>query len=240
MQLIRESWEFPLLLSCLPQLGHAQHVTSVPVSQHPLKCIGSSCGNLCGGCPIAALCPHSCKNPDTPYGYVLLAKVLWFFTWSLGVSHVSTFFGESHMFLGLMTFHWPASRATGIFSPQDTLCPWCRAKSCAGVWELSGSCDKMNWYDWYVLEVIDTNRSDKRIHKLCTIRYYTYIYIHSLYTEKMSNGCCILRRKFRSQTFDSMQRWKSRGGKSQDGEVKKWEDKRWRKSEERRCRCAKR
>ena len=30
-----------------------------------------------------------------------------------------------------------------------------------------------------------------------------------------------------------MQRWKSRGGKSQDGEVKKWEDKRWRKSEER-------
>ena len=33
---------------------------------------------------------------------------------------------------------------------------------------------------------------------------------------------------------------KSRGGKSQRGEVKKWEDKRWRKSEERRCRCAKR
>ena len=48
------------------------------------------------------------------------------------------------------------------------------------------------------------------------------------------------RRKFRSQTSDNMQRWKSRGGKSQGGEVKKWEDKRWRKSEERRCRCAKR
>ena len=29
------------------------------------------------------------------------------------------------------------------------------------------------------------------------------------------------RRKFRSQTSDSMQRWKSRGGKSQRGEVKK-------------------
>ena len=29
------------------------------------------------------------------------------------------------------------------------------------------------------------------------------------------------RRKFRSQTSDNMQRWKSRGGKSQDGEVKK-------------------
>ena len=50
----------------------------------------------------------------------------------------------------------------------------------------------------------------------------------------------IYRRKFRSQTSDNMQRWKSRGGKSQDGEVKKWEGKRWRKSEERRCRCAKR
>ena len=47
------------------------------------------------------------------------------------------------------------------------------------------------------------------------------------------------RRKFRSQTSDNMQRWKSRGGKSQRGEVKKWEDQRGRKSEERRCRCAK-
>ena len=37
-----------------------------------------------------------------------------------------------------------------------------------------------------------------------------------------------------------MERWKSRGGKSQRGEVKKWEDKRWRKSEETRCRCTKR
>ena len=34
------------------------------------------------------------------------------------------------------------------------------------------------------------------------------------------------RRKFRSQTSDNMQRWKSRGGKSQRGEVKKWEDQR--------------
>ena len=48
------------------------------------------------------------------------------------------------------------------------------------------------------------------------------------------------RRKFRSQTSDNMQRWKSRGGKSRGGEVKKWKDKRWRKSAERRCRCAKR
>ena len=48
------------------------------------------------------------------------------------------------------------------------------------------------------------------------------------------------RRKFRSQTSDNMQRWKGRGGKSQRGEVKKWEDKRWRKSEETRCKCAKR
>ena len=34
------------------------------------------------------------------------------------------------------------------------------------------------------------------------------------------------RRKFRSQTSDNMDRWKSRGGKSQGGEEKKWEDQR--------------
>ena len=34
-----------------------------------------------------------------------------------------------------------------------------------------------------------------------------------------------IRRKFRSQTFDNMERWKSRGGKGQGGE-----DKRWRRS----------
>ena len=47
-------------------------------------------------------------------------------------------------------------------------------------------------------------------------------------------------RKFRSQTSANLQRWKSKGEKSQRGEVKKWEDKRWRKSEETRCRCTKR
>ena len=34
------------------------------------------------------------------------------------------------------------------------------------------------------------------------------------------------RRKFRSQTSDNKKRWKSKGGKSQGGEVKKWEDQR--------------
>ena len=34
------------------------------------------------------------------------------------------------------------------------------------------------------------------------------------------------RRKFRSQTSDNTDRWKSRGGKSQRGEEKKWEDQR--------------
>ena len=43
------------------------------------------------------------------------------------------------------------------------------------------------------------------------------------------------RRKFRSQTSDNMDRWKSRGGKSQRGEAKKWED----QIRERRCRSAK-
>ena len=35
-----------------------------------------------------------------------------------------------------------------------------------------------------------------------------------------------MRRKFRSQTSDHMDRWKSSGGKSQRGEAKKWEDQR--------------
>ena len=34
------------------------------------------------------------------------------------------------------------------------------------------------------------------------------------------------RRKFRSQTSDNVERWKSRGGKSQRGDEKKWEDQR--------------
>ena len=34
------------------------------------------------------------------------------------------------------------------------------------------------------------------------------------------------RSKFRSQTFDSIDRWTSRGGKSQRGEAKKWEEQR--------------
>ena len=43
--------------------------------------------------------------------------------------------------------------------------------------------------------------------------YYIYIYI-------------FYRRKFRSQTSDNMDRWKSRGVKSQGGEEKKWDDQR--------------
>ena len=37
---------------------------------------------------------------------------------------------------------------------------------------------------------------------------------------------CACRRKFLSQTSYNMQRWKSRGGKSQRGVVQKWEDQR--------------
>ena len=37
------------------------------------------------------------------------------------------------------------------------------------------------------------------------------------------------RRKFRSETSDNMDSWKSRGGKSQRGEEKKWEDQRRKK-----------
>ena len=38
--------------------------------------------------------------------------------------------------------------------------------------------------------------------------------------------CSNSRRKFRSQTSDNVDRWKSRGGKSQRGEEKQWEDER--------------
>ena len=46
-------------------------------------------------------------------------------------------------------------------------------------------------------------------------KMYTYIYIY-----------IYIRSKFRSQTSDNIGRWKSRGGKSQRGEEKKWEDQR--------------
>ena len=57
---------------------------------------------------------------------------------------------------------------------------------------------------------------------------------------RYKRGVCFYRRKFRSQTSDNMDRWKSRGGKSQRGEERREkiiEEKEW---EERRCRCAKR
>ena len=48
------------------------------------------------------------------------------------------------------------------------------------------------------------------------------------------------RGKFRNQISDNMDRWKSRGGKSQRREVTKKENQRREKeSEEKRCRCAK-
>ena len=46
--------------------------------------------------------------------------------------------------------------------------------------------------------------------------------------------CICTQRNFKSQTSDNMDRWKSRGGKSQRREEKKKE------SEDRRCRCAER
>ena len=48
------------------------------------------------------------------------------------------------------------------------------------------------------------------------------------------------RRKLRSQTSENMDRWKSRGGKSQRGEEKKWEDQRRGQVGRKKCRCAKR
>ena len=58
---------------------------------------------------------------------------------------------------------------------------------------------------------------------------YTYIYI---YTH-------LYRRKFRSQTSDNMERWKSRGGKSQEEKRRREKIREEKESEEIRCRCAK-
>ena len=67
---------------------------------------------------------------------------------------------------------------------------------------------------------------DLRACQACTCSWWTSSW-------KMGRSCHLVneqyridRRKFRSQTFDNMQRWKSRGGKSQGGEVKKWEQRR--------------
>ena len=75
--------------------------------------------------------------------------------------------------------------------------------------------------------------------------YTTYIYIYT-HTKYVYVYTAIDRRKFTSQTSDNMERWKSRGGKSQGvGRVREEksrsekvrEEKDW---EARRCRCAKR
>ena len=59
---------------------------------------------------------------------------------------------------------------------------------------------------------------------------YTYKYDHAMQVGKspnlVSRDLMGYRRKFRSQTSDDMDRCKSRGGKSQRGEAKKWEDQR--------------
>ena len=50
---------------------------------------------------------------------------------------------------------------------------------------------------------------------ICILKYGMYLYIYMCY-----------RRNFWSQTSDNMEKWKSRGGKSQRGEEKKWEEER--------------
>ena len=50
-------------------------------------------------------------------------------------------------------------------------------------------------------------------HLACSLTYFIFVFR-------------IKRRKFRSQTSDKMDRWKSRGGKCQRGEAKKWEEQR--------------
>ena len=75
---------------------------------------------------------------------------------------------------------------------------------------------KMNWNLNHVRHVM---------HPFLVIYICTVIYIHIFTTY-------IYWRKFRSQTSDNMDRWKSRGGKSQRREEKKKEDRR----RERNCR----
>ena len=56
------------------------------------------------------------------------------------------------------------------------------------------------------------------------LSFYLSIYLYVLYI--ISVYLCYDRRRFRSQTSDNMDRWKSRGGKRQRGEEQKREDKR--------------
>ena len=63
------------------------------------------------------------------------------------------------------------------------------------------------------------------IYPHCMHIMYLY-YIHIIYQYCMHIIYPYYRRKFRSQTSDNMDRWKSRGRKSQRGEAKKWEEQR--------------
>ena len=76
-----------------------------------------------------------------------------------------------------------------------------------------------------------TEQAD-RIHAVARLRSFehTYTIIHV---------CIYIRRKFRSQTSDNMDRWKSTGGKSQRREEERRSKKR-KNQKERRSRCAKR
>ena len=89
-----------------------------------------------------------------------------------------------------------------------------------------------------------SGRSKKRRHMLLSLASVNVL-INPILSPGLSLSrakvLLIHRRKFRSQTSDNMDRWKSRGGKSQRREEKKEDQKRERvKSEDRRCRCAKR
>ena len=76
------------------------------------------------------------------------------------------------------------------------------------------------------------------LHKIA----HTFKWFHMLHTTATLCSTKHQRRKFRSQTSDNMDRWKSRGGKSQKREEKRRRKKirQEKESEDRRCRCAKR
>ena len=65
------------------------------------------------------------------------------------------------------------------------------------------------------------------IYIFISIYIYIYIYIYMGYMVCLYGVLiCVNRRKFRSQTSDNLDRWNSRGGKSQRREEQKREDQR--------------
>ena len=105
------------------------------------------------------------------------------------------------------------AQVTGVWtsSNSDSMC-------CT--WESQGHCSTMPSLRGHVLKSTCFKSSSQISPYSCAPTILCLL--HGL----LGVGKCPNRRKFRSQTSHNMDRWKSRGGKSQRGEEKQWEDER--------------